>query len=236
MTGPVLRVARVHFPVTALGPGRRLGIWVQGCGLACPGCMSRETWDPSGGTAISVSELAATWRRAAAAGADGITVSGGEPLDQELALAALLGQARQQAAGRAVDILVFTGYELEQARRRAPAVLAEADAIITGRFEVAQPTALLWRGSANQRLVPLTELGHTRYQEYVTAWTAQPPVQVGVDSGGCWLIGVPRRGDLGRLEKTLRDRGITVTGPSWRPSQRLDAAQRGAGHGEDGET
>ena len=41
---------RVHFPVTALGPGRRVGIWLQGCSIRCPGCMSLDTWAPAAAT------------------------------------------------------------------------------------------------------------------------------------------------------------------------------------------
>jgi anaerobic ribonucleoside-triphosphate reductase activating protein len=47
---------RVHFPVTALGPGRRIGIWLQGCLIRCPGCMSLDTWAPAG-TRIAVAGL-----------------------------------------------------------------------------------------------------------------------------------------------------------------------------------
>ena len=214
-----LRVARVHFPVTALGPGSRLGLWVQGCALACPGCMSRDTWDRTGGTVMMIDDLVAKCRAALARGADGITVSGGEPLDQAPGLAGLLRRVRQLTVAKPADVLVYTGYELAEARRRSPEVLALVDAVITGRYEVAQPTSLIWRGSANQRLVPLTGLGRERYLEYVRAETARPAIQIGSDSGSHWLIGVPRRGDLQRLEKELGHRGLTLSGVSWRPSR-----------------
>lgn len=52
-----VRVARIMAPITVLGPGSRVGLWVQGCALACPGCASRDTWDPGGGHAVDVSRL-----------------------------------------------------------------------------------------------------------------------------------------------------------------------------------
>jgi anaerobic ribonucleoside-triphosphate reductase activating protein len=217
VTPATLRLARLHFPVTALGPGRRLGIWVQGCALACPGCMSRDTWDPRAGQAVGVADLATQWQQAAGGGADGITVSGGEPLDQAPALAELLLRVRRSPDGDRADILVYTGYELAEAYDRAPAVLAAADAIITGRYEAARPTALIWRGSAGQQLIPLTERGRERYRPYIAMPVARPPMQVGADELGPWLIGVPRRGDLRRLEAALRSRGITASDVSWRP-------------------
>ena len=39
-----IAISRVHFPVTTLGPRRRLGIWMQGCSIRCPGCISADTW------------------------------------------------------------------------------------------------------------------------------------------------------------------------------------------------
>ncbi|MEU1950135.1 4Fe-4S cluster-binding domain-containing protein, partial [Streptomyces sp. NPDC020125] len=99
---PTLRTNQTHFPVETLGPGRRLGIWTQGCGLACAGCMSRHTWDPLGGASRTVPSLVGLWREALARGADGLTVSGGEPLDQPAALEALLaGAVRARAEATA---------------------------------------------------------------------------------------------------------------------------------------
>ena len=85
-----VRVARLLAPVTVLGPGRRLGLWVQGCGLACPGCASRDTWDPAEGLEIPVAELAdRITRTVVAEDLTGLTITGGEPTDQGRALASL---------------------------------------------------------------------------------------------------------------------------------------------------
>ena len=121
-------------------------------------------------------------------------------------------------AGDEPDILVYTGYELAEARERGPEVLALADAVITGRYQVSNPTRLIWRGSANQEIVPLTDLGRRRYLRYAQAEPPRAPMQVGVDSAGHWIIGVPRQGDLARLEQALRERGLTPSSVSWRPS------------------
>src|SRR5262249_36932324 len=115
------------------------------------------------------------------------------------------------------DILVYTGYELAEARERGPEALALADAVITGRYQVSNPTRLIWRGSANQEIVPLTDLGRRRYLPYTQAEPPRAPIQVGADATGHWIIGVPRQGDLARLERALRDRGLTPSSVSWRP-------------------
>src|ERR1700675_2440335 len=101
-----LQLSRLHFPVTTLGFGRRIGVWFQGCSIRCPGCVSVDTWDPQQGTSTVAAVLAAMdpWLNEA----DGMTVSGGEPFEQVGALVALLSAVRPRLRG---DILVYTGYE-----------------------------------------------------------------------------------------------------------------------------
>lgn len=214
----MLRVNRVHYPVTALGPGRRLGVWLQGCPLACPGCMSTDTWDESGGRAVTTADLADMWRAAVADGADGLTVSGGEPLTQPAPLSEFLAAAdriRASAAHRA-DFLLYTGFELDELDDTRSAVLDQVDAVITGRFRIEQPTRLIWRGSANQVLRPMTELGEHRYRHQVNRTVQRPPVQLTVEDGRVWLIGVPPRGALRSMERAMLERGIRFGDVAWR--------------------
>ncbi|WP_233290133.1 4Fe-4S cluster-binding domain-containing protein [Kitasatospora sp. MBT66] len=214
-------VGQVYRPVTSLGPGRRLGIWFQGCTLACPGCMSRHTWEATGGRELTVERFAALWRAALADGLDGLTVSGGEPLEQPAALAALLAaaDAERRRAGRPADLLVYTGWEPEElaADPATAAALDGADAVITGRYRAGQPTRLAWRGSANQQLTTRTALGRERYAPYLDHRPERPELQVRVSEGEVRVIGVPRPGDLGRIERDLVRRGVTLRETSWRP-------------------
>lgn len=88
--------------------------------------------------------------------------------------------------------------------------------LVTGRFDVARPTRLIWRGSANQQMLLRTPLARRRYASLAGHQPDKAPMQVGVDADGIWLIGVPRAGDLPRLERALRQRGIFVGPVSWR--------------------
>jgi len=215
----VLRVSRVHFPVTALGPGRRLGVWVQGCPLGCAGCIARDTWDAGAGREMSTAEFTALWEEALAAGAEGLTVSGGEPLAQPAALGDLLSAAARVRAqsGSEADLLVYTGYEPHEISGPAASALRHADAVITGRYDVTRPTRLIWRGSANQVLTTRTPLGARRYGPYLGYAPESVPFQVAASEGNLWFIGVPRHGDLPKLERALRRRGVTFRSVSWRP-------------------
>ena len=104
-----IAISRLHFPVTTLGPGRRIGIWLQGCSIHCPGCISKDTWDPDQGWTSVHSVIAAVqhWMP----DAQGITISGGEPLDQPVALRVLLQNLRRISD---VDVLVYSGYFFNQ--------------------------------------------------------------------------------------------------------------------------
>src|SRR3982750_2714627 len=85
-----IELNKAHFPVTVLGPGRRIGLWLQGCSIGCPNCISRDTWEAEPGKAIEIAALLAWCREVTQNVLDGVTISGGEPFDQPDALLALL--------------------------------------------------------------------------------------------------------------------------------------------------
>ncbi|UXY29674.1 4Fe-4S single cluster domain-containing protein [Streptomyces sp. HUAS TT20] len=216
-TGPALRVNRLHHPVTALGPGRRLGVWTQGCSVRCAGCLAHDTWSPGDGSPLTPEDFRAIWRRALDRGADGLTVSGGEPGDQPEALTALLRAARDEAAGRPVDLLVYTGHPLKVLEQRAPEVTGGlADTVISEPFRADLPTTLIWRGSANQIVTPLTPLGRERYGPWLEHRPERAPMQLVASDTDAWLIGVPRSGELALLERALRTAGFRHGQVSWR--------------------
>jgi anaerobic ribonucleoside-triphosphate reductase activating protein len=196
---------RVHFPVTALGPGRRIGIWLQGCSIRCPGCMSLDTWAPAE-TTIAVSEVfdrISAWFPVA----DGVTISGGEPFDQPQALLALLTELRTAQRG---SILVYSGYSLGILTERHLEVLAQIDVLISEPFDAACSEPVLLRGSSNQRVTCLTGRGLEMWRAAVTSGDQAARIDIVVgDDGELWLAGIPRPGDLDRLSRALGGRGIT---------------------------
>ena len=100
-------------------------------------------------------------------GIQGLTVTGGEPFQQAEAVGTLLAEVRDWASreGRTVDILVYSGYTYGALTRRngAAALLALCDAVITGPYIDRLNPGGPWRGSANQKLIPLSELGRERF-------------------------------------------------------------------------
>jgi anaerobic ribonucleoside-triphosphate reductase activating protein len=214
-----IQLNKAHYPVTALGPGRRIGIWTQGCSIQCPGCVSLDTWKPDRSKAIEVDALIAWCKRACGGTTDGVTISGGEPFDQPKALGALLdGLIRwRRASGQPFDILCYSGYRVERLRKEHPRLLERLDALMCDPFVEALATERPWRGSDNQRLVPLTPLGHERYDAHVDAAPGGPKrFQVVADANRIWFVGIPHRGDLDRIEQACAERGVSLAATSWR--------------------
>lgn len=199
-----LSLSRVHFPVTTLGPGRRLGIWFQGCSIRCPGCISADTWGP-GNRRVALSQLVVDiqpWLHEA----EGITISGGEPFEQFDALLRLLHELRQNSHA---DILVYSGYSLEQLEPQLREAAGLIDALISDPYQQHDDQSKALRGSDNQRLSLLTELGQKRLTEYERPLKASDKaLDLMFDSdGSIWMAGIPRRDDLLRLRNLLEEKG-----------------------------
>jgi anaerobic ribonucleoside-triphosphate reductase activating protein len=147
--------ARVHATEPrsrANGPGARFVIWLQGCTLGCPGCFNPSTHQLEGGQERSVEALLV--ELASTAGIEGLTLSGGEPLQQPEVAAELLAGAR--ALG--LSTLVFSGYRQEEIEQlpHGRRVLAATDVLIDGRYQASERLASGLRGSQNQRIVLLS--------------------------------------------------------------------------------
>ena len=85
-----MKIARMLAPVHALGPGRRVALWTQGCRRRCRGCISPEL-RPPGREEVPEPLLASIIRETAdREDCGGLTVSGGDPFDQPEALLRLL--------------------------------------------------------------------------------------------------------------------------------------------------
>lgn len=193
-------------------------MWFQGCSLACSGCVARDTWAHDAGAVVAVADVVTCIVETLVAhGLDGVTISGGEPFEQPDALAALVGGVRAATAERTpeVDILVYSGLSEARVRRLYPLVLDDVDALIPEPYAEARPSAHAWWGSGNQRLVALSDLGRRRYAD--PPRSEEAAMQLSVEDGRLWVIGVPRRGDLEKVADRAASAGVQLRGVSWRP-------------------
>ncbi|GIF73916.1 4Fe-4S single cluster domain-containing protein [Asanoa siamensis] len=207
-----LEISRLHHPVTALGPGVRAGIWVQGCTIGCHGCLARDTWERRPERALPVAEILG-WLAGLPRPLDGVTVSGGEPLQQAAAVADLLAGIHEWRGAQPLDVLLFTGYPWSRAARET-AVVERCDAVVAGPYVARRNRGdVPLRGSDNQRVVALTALGRARYGPGVKL--PARGLQASVADGRIWFVGIPRAGDLERVAAGLTARDVRVGGTTW---------------------
>jgi hypothetical protein len=120
-----------------------VGLWVQGCGIGCPGCCSRDTWDPEAGAELAIDDVLAWIARQPVDEIDGFTISGGEPFDQPHALAELADALRGLGGER--DLLVYSGYPWRTLQRDHADLVARFDAIVSEPYVHTRPGAPLRR-------------------------------------------------------------------------------------------
>jgi anaerobic ribonucleoside-triphosphate reductase activating protein len=180
--------------------------------------MSRDTWQRREDTAVPVEVVAARCIAWAEDGADGLTISGGEPFEQPEPLARLLnlmGSWRQRSGRSGFDILCYSGMKQSRLEREHGGVLAQLDALVPEPFQERRSGGARWRGSTNQPLLALSALGRARYTRLEPDQDG-PNVQIALADDGLFFVGIPRRGDMDRIEAALKARGIRLEGASWR--------------------
>jgi anaerobic ribonucleoside-triphosphate reductase activating protein len=204
--GEEIGLSRVHYPIHALGPGRRIGIWVQGCSIRCPGCMSLDTWAPAREptTVAAVMARIAPWLGEA----DGVTISGGEPFDQPAALRTLLEKLSHEARG---STLVYSGYPLDRLHALHADILALIDVLVSGPFDARHNLPSLLRGSSNQVVTCLTPRGRATWDAAKASKGRTASIDVIVEKDGeLWLAGIPNPGDMARLSSGLARAGVSA--------------------------
>ena len=175
----------------ANGPGLRAVVYFQGCNLNCAGCWNFLTHSFDG-PEVSVAEVVNAVLEAHRRGPlEGITFSGGEPMQQASALLVAMMEIRKAAP--VLRFGMFTGYtEAELAAgtyftREAVAVEEKQavwrrirgylDFAVMGRYNYALPSREPLRTSRNQKLVLFT--GHYSESDF-----GPQLVEISIDTGG----------------------------------------------------
>ena len=122
---------------------------------------------------------------------DGLTFSGGEPMEQAAGLFALTRMIRKN---KEISLICFTGYRYERLLRNPPNkgvidLLSQVDVLIDGPYIQTQNDSIGLRGSANQRIIHLT----SRLKEYDLN-TQRRRIEVTISNGELAFIGIPTPG------------------------------------------
>ena len=129
------------------GPGKRFVLWTQGCSKGCSECFNPETWSTNIYKEYSPIELFHIIQNYEV---DGITISGGDPLEQEdelLELLMLLSSIRFKKG-----IILFSGFTRAEISSNPirEQCLKYIDVLIDGRYEKNLKVDFSLRGSSNQ--------------------------------------------------------------------------------------
>jgi anaerobic ribonucleoside-triphosphate reductase activating protein len=132
----------------ANGPGWRSVIWLQGCTLACPGCFNPETHTNTVGRRLNFDELIGQVNQP---GIEGISISGGEPLQQLANLVGFLEIIKQQTR---LSVVLFTGYTWEEIQHmpQKENLLKWVDILLAGRYDQTRRVASGLIGSSNKTI------------------------------------------------------------------------------------
>lgn len=145
-----LRVIDIVPGTSVDGPGLRTAIYFAGCAHRCPGCHNPQSWDFEAGRDMTPDELMAV----IAENDFDVTFTGGDPMYQAGSIAPLA----RRIAELGKDIWCYTGFRYEDLLNlpEAQPLLQHIDVLVDGPFvESQRDIHLLFRGSANQRLIDM---------------------------------------------------------------------------------
>jgi len=192
-------VHQIVFPLEVLGPGKRVGIWLQGCTIHCNGCISPDTWPFDEDAFISFTELRTQLNAFAKLNPDGVTISGGEPFDQAESFLRLLQILRELDFK---SIMVYSGYGFEYLKDTFPDYLLLIDILISEPFILEEKNTKLWRGSDNQKIHLTSERAKKELNENQlndSLYSDQRPLQIIQNQNSLFIAGIPKREDLGAV-------------------------------------
>lgn len=163
------RYASIRDMDVSNGEGIGVSIFMQGCPFHCKDCFNEETWDMDGGRAFTSTELFRVLDLLKKPHIKRLSILGGEPLIERnyIQLAKLVFLAREEARDCGKDdfkVWLWTGRTIEDIEEEIDGddfhplqlVLKNVDYLIDGKFEEdKKDLALKWRGSSNQRVIPL---------------------------------------------------------------------------------
>lgn len=211
-----MRIARILYPVTVLGPGKRIGIWVAGCNKRCKGCANPELWDKEAYPNMSIEDLKKVLEELynkAQGKIDGVTISGGEPFLQSEELEELVAFLRE----RTRDILVYSGYKYEELKKdiHSAAVLKEITVLVDGEYVEAKNKGEVLRGSENQNIHFLGKDININYEEmyneYQKKYNGKYPAENFRVNDGIISVGIHKKDFDLELKRRLLSKDVVIS-------------------------
>ena len=194
---------KIQYPVYNLGEGKRIAIWVQGCTLACDGCINEMIWSKKKGKAVAIYDLY-QYILSISEYFDGITISGGEPFQQYEQLIAFSYLIKTRTK---LNIHCFTGYEIKELEDLFPdkLFLQYIDSLVDGRYvkELHSNNNLV--GSSNQKTYQIKN-GKAKLstrQKGSNKWSLSV-----TKDGTIYMAGIPKEKEIETIENHLSNVGF----------------------------
>lgn len=129
------------------GPGDRAVIWTQGCTKGCKNCFNPSTWKFEGLDILPID----IFNKIRAMNVFGITITGGDPLEQEDILELLVLLYGLNLSG---GIILFSGFTIDEINNsNLRECLNYIDVLIDGRYENELRISSGLKGSSNQNII-----------------------------------------------------------------------------------
>ncbi|WP_075342446.1 4Fe-4S single cluster domain-containing protein [Tenacibaculum agarivorans] len=193
-----------YIPVSEVeGPGKRFVLWVQGCSIQCENCFVPHTWNVKEGNMISIDELYKIIMSYSNE-LEGITVFGGEPFDQHLALYQLIKKLKENTN---LSVMIFSGYTYEHLKRRVAItnqqLLDLCDIFVDGPYiEKLHDLSRPWVGSSNQRYFFFTD----RYKDLAKEMKIENKLTITIQNTGEVVVnGLAHKDTIAYLEGLISD-------------------------------
>lgn len=154
------------------GPGSRAVIWLQGCSLNCPGCWNRLSHSVEDGMTVATVSVVKWVADLQANGLiDGLTISGGEPMEQACGVLAVVQALRFRVPEISIGVFsgyterelasgVFLSHDADSPSHQADlwrAIRQHLDFAVLGRFNGHRPSNQPLVSSQNQELLLLSD-------------------------------------------------------------------------------
>lgn len=147
-----IRISGIQKESSVDGQGLRYVLFTQGCKHNCKGCHNPETHSFDGGYIVNTEDIAKEVAKNKIL--RGITISGGDPIEQPVALLDLVKRVKELKK----TVWVYTGYRYEELIgmncSTIKEILENIDVLVDGRYvQSLNRGNLRYRGSSNQRVI-----------------------------------------------------------------------------------
>lgn len=203
----MLKVARKTEKCRVLGPGNRAVIWFHGCSRNCEGCIAKTMNFSTDYDTVSAEKLY-EWI-SLCNDIEGISISGGEPLEQNLEdLVIFLSLVKSDP--RNLSVIMFTGFLYKEIIiGKYKEILKFIDVLIDGPYKNELNDNQGLRGSSNQNIIFISD----RFKQIKDIFFQDScrNVEVGITLNNSITInGIPKVGFVENLKNALKNEDFNL--------------------------